>query len=73
MFDFSRLLSRIAEKGLSQRRLAFIIGISANAFNNKIQGRSFFNAQEIDRICDVLQICQADIGLYFFQKTKKAE
>jgi DNA-binding Xre family transcriptional regulator len=73
MYDFSRLLNLMEIRCVSQRRLAFVIGISANAFNNKIQGRSFFNTQEIDRICDALHIKQADIGLYFFTKTKKAE
>ena len=73
MYDFSRLLNRMEKKGISQRKLAAAIGISANAFNNKIKGRSFFNTQEIDRICDALHIKQADIGLYFFTKTKKAE
>lgn len=73
MYDFSRLLNRMENKGISQRKLAAAIGISANAFNNKMKGRSFFNAQEIDLICDVLFICQSDIGLFFFSKTKKAE
>ena len=72
MYDFSRLLNRMERKGISQRKLAASIGISANAFNNKIKGRSFFNAQEIELICDVLAICQADIGMYFFSKTKNA-
>ena len=73
MYDYSRLLDLMNRKSISQRHLASVVGISANAFNNKIKGRSFFNTEEIDRICDALHIRQADIGLYFFSKTKKAE
>lgn len=52
---------------MTQEKLALAIGISKNTLSAKILGRSFFDTDEIDRICEVLSIVdngeKADIFL----------
>lgn len=56
MVDKNLLRSAIARVGMTQEKLAIAIGISQNTLSAKILGRSFFDTDEIDRICDVLSI-----------------
>lgn len=67
MVDKNLLRGAIARAGMTQERLASAIGISQNTLSAKILGRSFFDTDEIDRICDVLSIVdnneKADIFL----------
>lgn len=66
MFDYSKLLGRIKEKGYTQTALAQAINISANSFSNKILGKSSFSNLEIKNICDILDISNTEVGTYFF-------
>lgn len=66
VFDYSKLLGKIKECGYTQGTIANLIGISENAFTNKIKCRYFFTALEIAIICNILGIIENDIGLYFF-------
>lgn len=67
MVDKNMLRCAIARAGMTQQKLATAIGISQNTLSAKILGRSFFNTDEIERICDVLSIVdkneKADIFL----------
>ena len=56
MVDKNLLRSAIARVGMTQEKLATAIGISQNTLSAKILGRSFFDTDEIDRICNVLSI-----------------
>ena len=56
MIDKNRLLGAMAREGYSQRRLAQILKISKNTLNTKINGRTPFDTDLIDRICAVLNI-----------------
>lgn len=53
----NKLAGAIASAGLTQRELAKKIGISKNTFSAKMNGKSFFNTDEIDKICNELLIC----------------
>ena len=66
MFTYSKLLGRMTEKGYTQGMLARSLGISENAFTNKIKGRSSFNSNEIAVICQKLDISNSEIGDIFF-------
>lgn len=46
----------IVMAGLSQRKLAELMGISKNTLNSKINGKHPFNTDQIDAICDILHI-----------------
>lgn len=64
--DYRKLLGRLKEKGMTQKELAEVIGISEGQMSQKIQGNFPFKQSEIGSICDVLCIDKSDIGLYFF-------
>lgn len=64
--NYSRLLGRIKECGLTQELLAKAIGRNKSTISAKINGRSPFTAKEIDDICRVLNISNDEIGYYFF-------
>lgn len=66
MFDYSKLIGLIAERNFTQKKLCENINISENSFTNKIKGRSNFSSDEIAKICNVLEISNNQVGLYFF-------
>ena len=66
MFDFSKLIGLMAEKGFSQKKLSQILSMSENSFSRKIIGKSYFNSQEIAIICNTLGISAEQVGVYFF-------
>jgi|Cm827metagenome_2_1110796.scaffolds.fasta_scaffold47939_1 DNA-binding helix-turn-helix protein len=50
------LRGKMAEKGISQDRLAVRIGISPQTLCRKISGKRDFKLAEIVKICEVLNI-----------------
>lgn len=68
MFNYSKLLGRIREQGYTQEQLAKEIGKSEVTLGAKLKGRGFFNAEEMDSICRVLDIPTESIGAYFFAR-----
>lgn len=67
MLNRNLLRAAIAASGYTQEKLAESIGISPNTFSSRMVGSSFFNTEEIDKICEVLNITsneqKADIFL----------
>lgn len=64
--ELSALKGRIREKGSSYRELASAIGMSLNAFSDKINGFYVFSLSEAESIADYLDIGLADMGYIFF-------
>lgn len=67
-FNHSKLLGRIKEFGYTQKRLAEVIGMNDGTLSLKLNNGSFFSTDEIDAICEKLDISPCDIGVYFFAK-----
>lgn len=67
-FNHSKLLGRIRERGYTQKSLAEAIGMNTGTMSLKINNGSFFVTDEIDAICEKLDIAPCDIGVYFFAK-----
>lgn len=65
-FDYAKLIGRIKEYGFTQERLAAETGMSESTISFKLNNKAFFSQKEIRRICDLLEIEIAEIGLYFF-------
>ena len=65
-YNYSKLLGRIKECGLTQETLANAIGKNKSTISSKLNGRYPFTAKDIDDICRVLNISNAEIGEYFF-------
>lgn len=67
-FNYSKLLGRIREFGITQEQLAKEIGKNEGTLSAKLNGRSAFTTKEIDDICKVLNISNNEIGTYFFAR-----
>ena len=65
-YNYSKLLGRIKECGLTQEQLAKLIGKNKSTVNAKLNGQFAFTTVEIDDICKVLDISNNEIGDYFF-------
>ena len=67
MLNKNLLKSMIVRNGYTQEKLAEVLGMSANTLSSRITGTSSFNLDEIDKICEVLNIVdnneKADIFL----------
>lgn len=67
MFDYSKLLGRLKEKGLTQEQFAELLEISGTTLSKKLNGKSEWTQAEINKACEILEIDPADIPLYFFK------
>lgn len=65
-YNYSKLLGRIKERGLTQEQLAKLIGKNKSTVSAKLNGQFAFTTVEIDDICRVLDISNNEIGDYFF-------
>lgn len=65
-YDYSKLLGRMKERGVTQEQLAKEIGITESTLNAKLNNKFNFKANEMDAICRVLDIPNDEIGAYFF-------
>ena len=66
VFDYSKLLGAMREKGLTQEELARKINMSPSTLNIKLKNKGFFNVREMIRILYVLNINIEHINSYFF-------
>lgn len=64
--ELTELKKLLKRKNYSYRKFAKIISMSTDAFNNKINGYTYFNTDEVDKIVHALAIDKNDIGIYFF-------
>lgn len=65
-YNYSKLLGRMKERGITQEQLAKEIGVSKATLNAKLNNKFKFTTAEIDAICKVLDIPNNEIGEYFF-------
>lgn len=70
-FNYSKLLGRIRERGLTQEKIAQSIGISVATMSQKLNNKAYFYQPEIEKICELLAIDDGEVGTYFF--TQKVE
>ena len=67
-YNYSKLLGKIRECGLTQEQLAKAIDKDKSTLNSKLNGKYAFTTKEIDDICRALDISNNEIGNYFFTK-----
>ena len=65
-YNYSKLLGRMKERGITQEQLAQEIGVNEATLNSKLNNKFNFKANEMDAICRVLDIPNIEIGEYFF-------
>lgn len=56
MLDKNLFKSVIVRKGYTQEMLATALDMSVNTMSSRMTGKSCFNTDEIDKICDLLDI-----------------
>ena len=54
------------EKGITQEKLAEMIGVSGVTMSKKLNGKSEWTQVEINKVCEILELDPADIPVYFF-------
>lgn len=67
-YNYSKLLGRMKERGLTQGILATEIGVNEGTLNSKLNNKFGFKQNEMDAICKALDIPNDEIGDYFFCK-----
>lgn len=67
-FNHSKLLGKIRECGYTQKSLAKAIQMNVGTLNQKLKNSSHFTTEEIDNICERLNIAKSEIGTYFFNQ-----
>lgn len=65
-YDYSKLDGLITEKLGTQGALADAIELSEEIISKKLNNKSKWNQEQIDKTCEVLGIDKQFIGLYFF-------
>lgn len=75
MINKNRLRSAIVSAGYTQKRLASEIGMSKNTISAKINGKGYFNTQEIDNICNILGIndCNEKTKIFLSTSSQKRD
>ena len=65
-YDYSKLLGLIKSNKQTQETLSKAIGVRANTLSLKLNNRANFKQSEISSICEILNIPDKEIGVYFF-------
>ena len=66
LYDYSKLLGIMRQKGYSQEAMAAKIGISPCSMNLKLNNKSEFRQDEMTKICLALDIPLIELTQYFF-------
>lgn len=67
--NIPELRASIARTGISNRRLSETLGISEQAFYNKMQGNTEFKGSEIKKMAGILGLSLEDVNNIFFDST----
>lgn len=65
-FDYSRLRGRIIEKYGTCSSFALAMGFTRGALSSRLKSLTGWKDYEIYKACDLLDIAQSDMPLYFF-------
>lgn len=65
-YDYSKLLGRMKEKGVTQLELACEIGVSETTMSFSLMNKRAFKQNEMLEICRALEIPIVDVDTYFF-------
>lgn len=66
IYDYSKLLGKIREKGFTQVSLAKELGVSETTLNFSLVNKRAFKQDEILKLCDILEIPLQSLDDYFF-------
>ena len=66
MTNTNKLKAAIVEQGMNQEKLAAALGISRQALNNKLNGKTFFTEDELMKMKCILDLDNDRFLLIFF-------
>lgn len=66
-FDYSKLKGRIKEKYNTYENLVPLINMSEATLSRKLNGKSYFDSQEIIDLSNALEIPDSERDQYFFK------
>lgn len=66
--ELNALKGRIREQKASYRKIADNLGMGTATFSDKINGFYVFDASEIEKICDELDITAEQVSKFFFPR-----
>ena len=66
--NYPELRASIARAGITNRKLAEQLGLSGQAFYNKIHGDTEFKGSEIKCLARVLNLSMQDVNTIFFDQ-----
>lgn len=67
-FNYSKLLGKIIEKCGTRTEFAHRMGLSERSVSLKLNGKTGFGQDDMDKACEILEIPLSDVHLYFFAK-----
>ncbi len=65
-FDYSKLNGRIVEKCKTQDRFALLMGLSHKTISLRLNNKTAFKQDEINRATEILNISNNEVQDYFF-------
>ena len=65
----AELRAAIARAGISKREISSQLGVSEQAFYNKLNGRAEFKNSEILKLSEMLALSMSDVNLIFFSNS----
>lgn len=68
IFNYNKLLGKIKENGFTQKSLSKALDKDEGTISAKLNSRVSFTQDEIDGICELLDISSEEIGTYFFAR-----
>lgn len=71
--ELRELKGVVRGQGLTYQELAGKAGMGVNTLSNKLNGKSSFDADEIESIASVLGIGAAEVARYFFPGMLEAD
>lgn len=66
ILNYPELRASIARNGMSNRKVSEMLGISEQAFYNKLQGETEFKGSEIKKLARILCLSMSDVNHIFF-------
>lgn len=68
---FWRLRARFRTCGYRDKEVAAGVGMSAYALSSRLNGRQRWQSDEIEAVCELLEIGQEEIGELFFPEVEQ--
>ncbi len=68
IYNYNKLRGRIVEKLGTLTKFAEELGISCNSLNQKLSSKVYFKQSEISTSCEILDIPETEIKVYFFSE-----